>query len=213
MVRSSIVVGVFAAAILAVVPSKVIAQDDADNFFVDHFTAADQHYTFVNPCSFGAPGVPTINTPTCSPTDGLSYVCANFYVYSFQDIVACGSCIVSPNGSLEEDLHANLLEAPVTGVTPTTGVVKVVPTQNPSPFFNACDPTVLGANINSLSAFRFKIDDELQLDGVILSPAEKAKLEFDCSAVIDVLSGFTNVSCGPFDPKVPYKKFHRAKAH
>ena len=182
MLRGSIAAAVFAAA-LCVAPARSTAQ----NFVVDHYTAADQLYTFVNNGATGA-----------SPYLAAGYACANIYVYSFEDIVACGSCYVSPNGSLEEDLHANLLSAPVTGVVPATGVVKVVFTQYTA---NFCDPTALGVTAASLKAFRAKGTSEIELfDNNVLSAAEEARLNFDCTAVSTVLSGGLNVSCGPSDP-------------
>lgn len=205
MLRNSVVAGVFAAAMLVFVPSRVMAQEDTDSFFVDHFTAADQLYTFVNPCSFA---FTTGTRPaSCSPFDLNSYACANIYVYSGEDIVACGSCFVSPNGSREAYLHANLISHPVTGITPGTGVVKILPTQIPTTAF--CDPTVVSPNGNFLAVFRDRPPGgpEIQFDGVLLSAAEAAKLVFDCTAVIDVLSGFTNVSCGATDPKIKVHDF------
>ena len=213
MLRHSIVAGLFAAAILVVVPSRVIAQEDGDNFFADHFNSTDQLYTFVNPCSFTPFSHlnPTINVPTCSEFDANSYVCANIYVYSNQDIIACGACTVSPNGSLDADLQKDILSGPVTPPVNGRGVIKIVPTQFPtSTFF--CDPTNLGANGNFLAVYREKGNSEIQLDGVILGGLEKRKLEHDCDAIVTVLSGRTNVSCGNTDPpKIPVHSFYKPK--
>ncbi|MBV8072517.1 MAG: hypothetical protein JO270_21625 [Acidobacteriaceae bacterium] len=188
MLRGSIVAAVFAAALL-LVPGKSMAQ----NFVVDHYTSADQLYTFVEN---GATGANEFNI--------TSFACANIYVYSFQDIVACGSCLVSPNGSLEEDLDADLINHPVTGVRPPTGVVKVVFTSWNQ---NFCDPTALGATSANLKAFRAKGTSELELfDNNVLSAAEEARLNSDCTAVFTVLSGAFNVTCGPTDaPPKGYK--------
>jgi hypothetical protein len=213
MLKHSIVAGLFVAAILVVVPSRVMAQEDHDNFFVSHFGPPDQTYTFVNPCAFTPRSQenPTAGTPTCSEFDAASYVCANIYVYSNQDIIACGSCPVSPNGSIEVDKNADLIGAPTTPAINGRGVVKIVPTQFPtSTFF--CDPTNLGRNGNFLSVFVAQGTNEFQLDGAILGGPEKAKLEHDCDAVVTVLSGRTNVTCGTMDPpKIPVRKFYKPK--
>jgi hypothetical protein len=181
MLRRSIVAVVFAAA-LFVIPLRSVAQ----NFVVDHYTSADQLYTFVENGANGA-----------NPFSISSFACANIYVYSFEDIVACGSCLVSPNGSLEEDLDADLINKPVTGTRPPTGVVKVVFTAWGQ---NFCDPTALGATTANLKAFRAKGASELELfDNNVLSAAEEARLNSDCTAVFTVLSGVFNVTCGPTD--------------
>ena len=187
--KHSALAGVFAAAFLIAPPSQAIGQEDRDDFFVDHFTSANQIYTFVNAGALAS----------ASPFDAAAYACANIYVYSDQDPVACGSCFVSPNGSLEINLHTDLIGHPVTGVTPAAGVIKVVPTQFPVAI-GMCDPLALGPSGNFLAEFRARGNSEIQLDGVILSPAERAKLQFDCSAIVDVLSGAFNVTCGTTDP-------------
>jgi hypothetical protein len=202
MVRDSIVISALAAALLIVAPFKGNAQihEELDDFTVDHFTTAEQVYTFINP------GV----LADASEFNPAAYACANIYVYANQDIVACGSCFVSPNGSREVSLHSDLISHPVTGVTPTAGVIKVVYTQ----LHNfACDPLDIATSGEFLKTFRSRGGgDEIELDEVFLSAAERAKLIFDCTAVIDVRSGFTNIGCGVSDPKkAPVHNFTKRK--
>ncbi|MBV8807421.1 MAG: hypothetical protein JO033_02005 [Acidobacteriaceae bacterium] len=174
--------GVCAAAILLLAPNNGTAQ----SFTVDYFGAADQSYEFVNYGFHGA-----------NEFDAASYECANIYVFSFQDPVACGSCFVSPNGSLHEDLNTNLRAFPVTGVVPTVGVIKVVYTQFTT---NFCDPTAVTAPSPGLKTFRTRGTSEIELDEVPLSGAELAHLNGTCSDIFAILSGTFNITCGPSDP-------------
>ncbi len=176
--------GVCAAAMLFLAASKGNAQF-AGSFTVDYFGAADQTYTFVNYGFHGA-----------NEFSAASYECANIYVFHLQDPVACGSCFVSPNGSLTEDLHANLTAFPVTGVVPTSGVIKVVYTQYTT---NFCDPTAVTAPSPGLKTFRMKGASEIELDEPPLSAAELAHLNGTCSDIESILSGSFNITCGPLD--------------
>src|SRR5438309_6969131 len=147
MIKQFMVAGAFAAAILVTVPSKLMAQthlEDNDDFVVDHFSGpGDQIYTFVNPGTLGS----------AEEDDAFSFVCADIYVYSFQDPVACGRCFVSANGSLEVSLNRDLRAFPATGIAPRTGVIKVV--YRPFNFTDFCDPRLTNRNTasNGLKTF------------------------------------------------------------
>ncbi len=185
--------GVCAAAMLFMAANKGNAQF-AGSFTVDYFGAADQAYHFVN---FGYHGA--------NEFSAASYECANIYVFHDQDPVACGSCFVSPNGSLDLTLHANLIAAPVTGVTPTSGVIKVVYTQFTT---NLCDPMAVTAPSPGLKTFRTRGGMDLELDEPPLSAAELAHLNGVCSDIFDILSGNFNISCGTSDPAPPGVPVH-----
>jgi len=174
--------GVCAAAMLLLASNKASAQ----SFTVDYFGPTDQTYTFVN---FGWHGADEFGA--------ASYECANIYVFSFQDPVACGSCIVSPNGSADADLHTDFIAFPVTGVVPRVGVIKVVYTQFTT---NFCDPTAVTAPSPGLKTFRTKNGSDIELDEVPLSGAELAHLNGSCSAIVAIESGFTNLFCSTADP-------------
>jgi hypothetical protein len=177
MTKRFLFLGAFAAAILLIAPSKGNAQ-----FTVDYFGSADQTYDFVN---YGFNGA--------NEFAAASFECANIYVFHDQDPVACGSCYVSPNGSRTLDLHTNIIGAPVTGVTPPNGVIKVVYTQYTT---NFCDPTAVTVPSPGLKTFRTKAGVDLELAEVGLSAAELAHLNGVCSDIYAILSGSFNVSCG-----------------
>jgi hypothetical protein len=55
------------------------------------------------------------------------YLCADFYVFDdSQELVACGSCYVSVDGLLSEDVKTELTNNPITGHVPSRGVIKVI---------------------------------------------------------------------------------------
>jgi hypothetical protein len=107
--------------IMAAIPST--SQTSA--YMIDYFSnnpgpggAADQQIRLVN---FAAQG-----TPLTSP---VGDVCANVYVFDAnQELVACCSCRVTPNGLLSLSLANGLTNNPVTSVVPVNGDVKIVST-------------------------------------------------------------------------------------
>jgi len=80
--------------------------------------SADQNVRLVNVGEFG--------TPLSSPTGD---VCANVYVFDAnQEMVACCSCRITPNGLLSISVGNSLTNNPVTSVVPVSGAVKIIST-------------------------------------------------------------------------------------
>ena len=108
--------------VMAAIPS--IAQQNSV-YLVDYFSnnpgpggAADQIVRLVN---FGLNG-----TPLTSP---VGDVCANVYVFDAnQEMVACCSCRITPNGLLTLSVANGLTNNPVTSVVPVNGDIKVLST-------------------------------------------------------------------------------------
>ncbi len=94
-------------------------------YLIDYFSnnpgpggAADQTVRLVNVGEFG--------TPLSSPTGD---VCANIYVFDAnQEMVACCSCRVTPNGLLSISVANSLTNNPVTSVVPVNGDIKIIST-------------------------------------------------------------------------------------
>lgn len=178
------VAGAFAAAILLIAPSKGNAQ-----FAVDHFVSAvDQTYDSVNYGLNGAsetPGAP-----------GAGWECVNYYVYSAQEIIACGACNTSPNGSVRVRLSTNLINNPITATPFARGVVKILYSSGAF----GCDPTTATPRAG-VKTFRSNAVGEIELaDGLGLSASELNRLHSDCTAVHDIGSGGPGItSCGPSD--------------
>ena len=65
-------------------------------------------------------------TPLTSP---VGDICANIYVFDAnQEMVACCSCRVTPNGLLSLSVANGLTNNPVTSVVPVNGEVKIIST-------------------------------------------------------------------------------------
>jgi hypothetical protein len=109
---------------LAAIPS--LAQyPAAAPYLVDYFAnnpgpggQADQLVRLVNVGEFG--------TPLSSP---VGDICANVYVFDAnQEMVACCSCRVTPNGLLSISVANSLTNNPVTSVVPVSGDIKIIST-------------------------------------------------------------------------------------
>ncbi len=111
------------AAMLVLVAIPSLAQTSP--YLVGYFSnnpgpggAADQQVRLIN---FGAAG-----TPLTSPAGD---VCANVYVFDAnQEMVACCSCRITPNGLLTLSVANGLTNNPVTSVVPVNGDIKIVST-------------------------------------------------------------------------------------
>ena len=111
-------------------------------YLVDYFSnnpgpggAADQTIRLVNVGQFG--------TPLSSPTGDI---CANVYVFDAnQEMVACCSCRVTPNGLLSISVANSLTNNPVTSVVPVNGDIKIISTQASGT--TACTPLTYNGGI------------------------------------------------------------------
>ncbi len=98
----------------------------ASPYLIDFFAnnpgpggTADQTVRLVNVGEFG--------TPLSSP---VGDICANVYVFDAnQEMVACCSCRVTPNGLLSISVANSLTNNPVTSVVPVSGDIKIISTQ------------------------------------------------------------------------------------
>jgi hypothetical protein len=110
-------------ALLAFVTIPAFSQTSI--YLIDYFSnnpgpggAADQQVRLVNT---GVNG-----TPLTSP---VGDVCANVYVFDAnQEMVACCSCRITPNGLLTLSVANGLTNNPVTSVVPVNGDVKILST-------------------------------------------------------------------------------------
>jgi hypothetical protein len=146
---------------------------------------------------------------------GLTYgnLCAMIYVFAAdQQLSECCGCIETHNGLRKLSVRQDLTGRPLTGVTPNSGVIKVI---SSSPVGGACDPT---ANVTPKANLRVWIthiqDFEFQstLSGAFVWPTtetessdstlgatELANLQAQCSFVSILGSGQGVCSCGSGD--------------
>jgi hypothetical protein len=117
-------VGLFMFAVVAIAlmfSGNALAQGDNSVYFVTYYS---------NNVS-GAPDG-TVRFINDGDTGGTLY--ANFYVFDdSQELQACGSCWISPDGILSEDVKTQLTNNPLTGRVPSRGVIKVVSDSEGSP--------------------------------------------------------------------------------
>jgi len=146
-----------AVAIVLCMAFSAVAQAQTDdvywvNYFIHNVSATpgadpsdgaapDQLLYIVNPGVQGAP----IN-PATGLVSTAGYLCANLYVFdAHQEMQECCSCPISPNGIISLSLRRNLLANPLTGVAPTSGVIKLVSSLPISVTPNGVSPTTATA--------------------------------------------------------------------
>ena len=135
----------FVVTLLSLAATSLFAQGPVTGpYLIDYFAnnnALDQSLRLIN---FGAAG-----SPLTSP---VGDVCANIYVFDTnQEMIACCSCRITPNGTLTLSVHNDLTSNPVTSVIPINGDIKVVSTAAGS---GTCTPlTYNGGLLDSTLAF------------------------------------------------------------
>jgi hypothetical protein len=163
----------------------------ADTLKVDYFSNAN---------TAGAPdGTVRITNPG---TAGGS-LCAAVYVFDpYQELSECCSCFVSPDGLRTLSVNTDLTGNPLTGVTLSTGVVKVVstpPVAGLCPLPTRLNPTAAvrswGTHIQNSN---FSITETASQDAT-LSATEVVRLEVQCFAIQLDGSGKGVCSCGTGD--------------
>ncbi len=183
--------------IMAAIP--MLAQGQVTGpFLVDYFsnnlTGGDQTVRLVN---FGATG-----TPMTSP---IGDVCANIYVFdNDQEMTACCSCRITPNGELTLSVHNQLTINPLTSVVSVNGDIKIVSTAaNSSATCSAAtlnagllDSTVgFGTHLQVTAGATFVT--ETRIPAAAFGSAEQAYLTQACLFVRYLGSGKGTCFCNP----------------
>jgi hypothetical protein len=175
---------------LALCTANAFAQ--ADTLKVDYFSNAN---------TAGAPdGTVRLNNPG---TYASGNICASIFVFDpNQELSECCSCLLTPDGlrtlSIDKDVTGN----PLTGVTLTTGVIKVVstvPVSGNCPLPTAVNPAAaLRAWTTHIQNSNFAVTETASQDAT-LSAGEIKRLATDCYAVSLIGSGKGVCSCGSGD--------------
>lgn len=113
---------------------------DEDPFAVNYFQNAQT----------GGP-VDTLRITDPDAYNGPDDACANIYVFdAVEEMEECCACPITPSGRLDFNVNTMLTALPVTGVTLSTGTIKIVRTNvnplyfvidNPADGVLLCDPT------------------------------------------------------------------------
>jgi hypothetical protein len=132
-------------------------------------------------------------------------ICVNVYVYDpSEEVVACCSCPVTPNGLVSLSAQRDLIINPLTRGNPTSIVIKLLAT---APVGGSCNNSALLAGsptlVNGMLAWGTTIHTnqpvavpatyavtETAFTPATLSAGEQARLAYGCGVVANVGSGF-----------------------
>lgn len=160
---------------------------------------------FANANTAGAPdGTMRLDNPgTYAPTGANGNLCAAIFVFDpFQEMSECCSCLLTPDGLRTLSIDSDLTSNPLTGVTLTTGVIKVV---SAKPKAGACPlPTTLTAAaavrswVTHIQNSNFAVTETGSQDATLVA-TEQIRLASQCKAIQTVGSGKGICSCGTGD--------------
>ncbi len=123
-------------------------------------------------------------------------ICANVYTFDArEEMNSCCSCRVTPNGLNSLSARRDLVSNTLTGVVPTSIVIKLTATR---PTASGCDPGAPGALTGGLRAWGTTVHaapvgyavTETAFSLAALSASEATKLTTQCSFIQVVGSGF-----------------------
>jgi hypothetical protein len=159
------------------------AQVPADTMKVDYFSNAN---------TASAPdGTFRITNPNTSGGN----VYAAIYVFDpDQELSECCACLLTPDGLATLSVNTDLTSNPLTGVTLTTGVIKVVSSSNPTGAKLAPTPAVRSWTTHIQNS-NFSETETASQDAT-LSSTEQTRLQRECGSILAVGSGHGVCTCG-----------------
>jgi len=163
----------------------------ADTLKVDYFSNAN------------TAGAPDGTLRATHPGTATGNVCASVFVFDpYQELSECCSCLLTPDGLRTLSINKDLTSNPLTGVTLSTGLIKVVST---IPVGGACPlPTAVKPEpavrtwTTHIQNSNFAVTETASQDAT-LSAGEITRLARQCTAVALVGSGKGICSCGTGD--------------
>ncbi len=158
----------------------------ADTLKVDYFANAN---------TGGAPdGTLRITNPG---TNGGNIYAAIYVFDPQQELTECCTCILTPDGLRTLSVNSDLTANPLTGVTLTTGLIKIVSSTGPSasklfptPAIRSWTTHIQNSNFS---------ETETASQDATLSATEQTRLNSQCSAIQLDGSGHGICSCGTGD--------------
>jgi len=176
--------------VLVLCGATALGQQRTDTLKVDYFANAN------------TTGAPDATLQLTNPGTAGGNVCASIFVFDpMQELSECCSCLLSPDGLRTLSVNKDLTSQPLTGVTLTTGTIRIVST---APVGGACPyPT----NMTPARAVRswathiqngsFTVTETSSQDAT-LSADEVKRLDAECRAILlGTHDGFC--SCGTGD--------------
>lgn len=163
----------------------------ADTLKVDYFANAN------------TAGAPDGTVRLTNPGTAAGNVCANVFVFDAnQELSECCSCELTPDGLRTLSVNTDLTHNPLTGVTLTGGVIKIVSTTltaGSCPLPTRISPTpALRAWATHIQNGSFA-ETETSSQDATLSSGEVSRLQAECTAVQIDGSGSGVCSCGSGD--------------
>ena len=159
-------------------------------------------------------GIPAPDAKVRIDNPGLTYgnLCAMIYVFAAdQQLAECCGCLETHNGLRKLSIGTNLTSNPLTGVVPSSGVIKVV---SAAPVGGVCDPTASVSPKSNLRVWVTHVQDPIPLGafgGLVypttetessdstLGATELANLQAQCSFINILGSGAGVCTCGTGD--------------
>jgi hypothetical protein len=184
----------FVVAALVGSAASLSAQAYPDTYKVNYFINANTS----NPdATVNITNVGTVGKPA---GDHAGTVCALIYVFDpNQELSECCGCSLSPDGLRTLSLDADLTSNPLTSVTLTTGVIKIVSSM---PTATGCNPA-MPSPASGIRAWATHIQNtditETAFQDSTLSGAELSNLVAECKGILLVGSGRGTCSCGTGD--------------
>jgi len=182
-----LVVCLLAVALCAVSAMASTAPPPADTLKVDYFSNAN---------TAGAPdGTVRVTNPGTSAAASI-----NVAIYVFdpnQEMSECCICLLTPDGLRTFSVNTDLTQNPLTGVTLTTGLIKLVSTTGPNVVSLVPAPAIR-AWATHIQNSNFAETETASQDAT-LSSAEVKRLNAECSAIVLDGSGQGLCSCGTGD--------------
>jgi len=186
MSRTRMVVACSLVAFLALVVGSAWAQTapPADTLKIDYFSNAN---------TSGAPdGTVRITDPGTSAV-GAGNLCADIYVLDpNEEMSECCSCTTTPDGLLTLSVNTDLTGNPLTGVTLSTGVIKILSALTSSGLCPLPVKPIPAAALRTWTTHiqngSFAITETASQDAT-LSTAEQNRLQAQCKSIQRVGSG------------------------
>jgi hypothetical protein len=102
-------------ALAVMLGGTALAQGDNSDYFVTYYSNAN------------TANAPDATVRAVNDGDTENNLWASIYVFDdSEELTECCSCVITPDGLLSESVNKNLTAAPLTGIKPTRGVIKII---------------------------------------------------------------------------------------
>ena len=178
-------------ALAVMLGGTALAQGDNSDYFVTYYSNAN---------TANAPDA-TVRAVNDGDTEGNLY--ASIYVFDdSEELTECCSCLITPDGLLSESVNKNLTAAPLTGIKPTRGVIKIISSAIESDLSSGFAPNVPTAGIRAWATHVQKLTSgfavtETAFADSNLASSEQGLLETLCH--FDKLLSGKPCTCTPED--------------